>query len=74
VVEDALSVIKAAAVCLDSADDWQVVLPLDGVFDNQREELNFTVKVEKPGPHLLTLRVEDVMGNVAYRNVRVEVK
>ena len=67
-VRDALSTIAAVAYCVDSAENWQVTLPIDGVFDSRHESVTFPLELDKPGPHLLTLRIDDASGNRTYRN------
>ena len=72
VLEDALSPIAEARYNLDSAEDWRVVLAADRIFDSQREELDFEVKVEDAGPHLLSVQVKDAQGNSVYKNVQLK--
>ncbi|MEM6332978.1 MAG: hypothetical protein AAF823_06530 [Planctomycetota bacterium] len=69
VAADELSPIASLAYAVDSADDFQALLPDDLIADSTREE--FTVKL--PGSAdpaaVVTIRVIDTRGNPAYRVV-----
>jgi hypothetical protein len=71
---DALSEIQSIRYAVDSTEDWQPVLPDDLIFDSTSE--SFTVKIAHlaPGPHVVTLRAADELGNAVYQAVQVEKK
>jgi hypothetical protein len=67
-VTDALSRLASARVKVDQvADEGQVVLPTDGLWDTKSKTLRFTVDLtDKPGGgHVIILNVTDAAGNVA---------
>ena len=70
-VTDRWGTVAAVAYSVDSANDWQAVLPLDTVADSPEESYDFTVKDLLPGPHQITLRATDSQGNQAYTTVTV---
>jgi len=72
-VEDVLSIIKAVSYSLDSAEQWQTALAGDGIFDSRQERIEFDLKVEQAGRHLLALRFDDALGNSVYRNLVIEI-
>jgi hypothetical protein len=58
---------------VDSQDEWTAVLPIDGIFDSNKEDFSFQSKDLKPGPHRIAVKVEDIYGNVAYGTVNITI-
>ena len=71
---DAASRIGAIHYSVDSATEWTAVLPADGICDSDSEKVSATLKALKPGPHRITLRVTDALGNTAFKSVTVTAK
>jgi len=70
-VKDVLSVIEAVDYVLDSGENRQMALPKDGIFDSRSEQVEFKVKIEEAGEHVLAVRCADALGNETYLNVNV---
>jgi hypothetical protein len=70
---DALSRIVTLAYSVDSADEWHVVLPTDGICDSTDEPFSFDVEDLDVGAHQITVRAVDVYGNIGYASVEVTV-
>jgi len=70
-VKDVLSVIEAVDYVLDSDETRQTVLPKDGIFDSRSEQVEFKLKIEEAGEHVLAVRCADALGNETYRNINV---
>ncbi len=70
--QDQLSVIESLDYVLDSSTDWQKGLPVDGIFDNTREDFKLSIQPERNGRHFLTIRLRDTFGNSIYRNLTIE--
>ncbi|MBN1844505.1 MAG: hypothetical protein JW810_02400 [Sedimentisphaerales bacterium] len=71
--QDALSVIQEVRYSVDSAEEWQLALASDGVYDSREETVELSADLKEPGEHLLALYIEDAQGNRAYRNVTIDV-
>jgi hypothetical protein len=70
---DGVGPIARFEVAIAGRDEWFPFHPVDGVFDEQREELEAdVVNVIPAGPALLSIRVYDQAGNVAVRSVTVK--
>ena len=63
---DALSRLTEAAWSVDSATDWNTLVPVDGVFDGKQKEFRFMIRKLSPGPHRLAVRAADEAQNVAH--------
>ncbi len=74
VANDKLSTIKSLHYAVDSADDWQQVLPDDLIFDSTKEAATVKIADLSPGPHVVTLRAIDALGNAKYEALMIEVK
>ena len=74
VIADQLSAVGGVSYCVNSAEDWQVVLPGDGVFDSRSEQVAFEFEADDPGEQMVAVRFEDALGNRVYRNVSVIVE
>jgi flavin-binding protein dodecin len=71
VARDDSSLIRRAESSLDGAR-WEEIHPVDGINDSLEE--TYEVKLEglaKPGPHMLVLRVYDLLGNAATARVEI---
>ena len=62
-LEDELSVIQQVLYTVDSAETWKPVAARDGLLDSRREAVSFEIEIEDSGPHYVTLRFEDALGN-----------
>jgi hypothetical protein len=65
-VRDATSRLVEAAYTVDSATEWQVIAPVDRLFDSTQEEFRFKVSGLAPGPHRLAIRASDQAGNTGH--------
>jgi hypothetical protein len=70
---DATSRIVSVHYAVDSQDQWQALLPADGVADGRREKIKFTTDALSSGAHRITVKVTDVYGNAGYASVIVKV-
>jgi hypothetical protein len=70
---DQSSTVAAVDYVVDSAKDWQLVLPTSSIYDSPTEEISFDIKGLAPGMHQVTLRATDSKGNQAFVNVFVKV-
>lgn len=72
-VGDRTSIIAAIAYSVDSAHDWQAILPSDSICDEPQETVSFTVGGLTPGNHQVTVRVTDAQGNRSFQSVTIVV-
>jgi hypothetical protein len=70
-VVDQTSTVAGLAFAIDSADDWQAVLPVDTIADSPEEAYSFVVGGLSAGTHQVTLRATDSQGNQSYTTVTV---
>lgn len=73
-IVDETSTVAACDYAVDSDRDWQMVLPVDKIFDSPEETMSFSTPGLKPGQHQITLRATDAKGNQAFHTVFVNVK
>ena len=73
VARDADSAIGSAKYYLNSAEDFQTVVSIDGVFDSRQETLEFDLPLEPGSENLVSICIEDVLHNTVYRNVTIVV-
>jgi hypothetical protein len=73
-VWDQTSTVAAVEYAVDSADDWQVALPVDRIFDSQKEIIHLTIADLTPGEHVVTIRATDSHGNQAFENVTLKIE
>jgi hypothetical protein len=66
---DATSIVASIEYSLDSATDWQLVLPSNKMFDSPEEAVEFALPGLPVGTHQVTLRATDSKGNQAYQTV-----
>lgn len=70
---DGVGPIARVEMSLAGRDEWFPFHPLDGLFDEQREELRADVSSLVPaGPALLSIRIYDQAGNVTVRSVALK--
>jgi hypothetical protein len=62
-VSDAVGPLKRAEVSVDGGD-WEIVHPVDRIFDQKTEEVSVDVEVKGDGEHLVILRAVDATGNI----------
>ena len=69
---DGVGPIARVEVAVVGSDEWFPLFPADGVFDEQREEVNSDISALMPqGAGLLSIRVYDKANNFVVRNVAV---
>jgi len=73
-IVDETSTVAACDYAVDSNRDWQMVLPVDNIFDSPEETMSFKVAALPPGQHQITLRATDAKGNQAFQTVFVTIK
>jgi hypothetical protein len=71
-VQDRTSTIANVEYTVDSDDQWQAVLPVDGIFDAPDQNVRFSVKGLTPGEHQVTIRATDSRGNQALQSIIVK--
>jgi hypothetical protein len=71
---DRTSSVAALDYTVDSADDWQAVLPVDIVADSPAESYDFVVGGLAVGHHQITLRAADDQGNLSYQTLQVTIE
>ena len=72
-IVDQSSTVAQLDYAVDSATDWQAVLPSDTIADSPEEAYDFVVSKLSDGPHQITLRAADAHGNQSYQTVNVTV-
>ena len=73
VAQDGVGPIARIEVSVAGSDEWLPYFPADGIFDEQREELDIDVKnLAKTLPALFTVRVYDKANNFVVRSVLVK--
>jgi hypothetical protein len=70
--QDRTSTIANVEYTLDSSDQWQTLLPVDGIFDAPDELVRFTVTGLTPGEHQVTIRATDSRGNQALQSLIIK--
>jgi hypothetical protein len=73
-IVDQTSTVAACDYSVDSNRDWQMVLPVDNIFDSPEETVSFSLPGLRAGQHQVTLRATDAKGNQAFQTVFVTVK
>ncbi len=71
--EDAASRIGKAWYAID-AEEWQKLLPEDGIADTPAEKFTIDVSHLKKGEHTVTVKVHDERDNIRIRHLNFEVK
>jgi hypothetical protein len=66
VVQDELTPITEIRYNLDSGKTWQLVLPVDRIYDSTNESIEIKIPDLSPGQHVLTIRATDSHGNSRY--------
>lgn len=70
---DASSRIVSLHYSVDSQDKWTALSARDGICDSDSESFRFELTDLEDGPHRITVKVEDLYGNVGYASVSVTV-
>jgi hypothetical protein len=70
---DATSIVASIEYSVDSASDWQLVLPSNKMYDSPEEAVEFELSGLSSGTHQVTLRATDSKGNQAYQTVLITV-
>jgi hypothetical protein len=70
--QDRTSTIANVEYTLDSNDQWQSLLPVDGIFDAPDELVRFSIKGLTPGEHQVTIRATDNHGNQALQSLIIK--
>jgi hypothetical protein len=73
-IVDETSTVAACDFSIDSNRDWQMVLPVDNIFDSPEETVAFSTPGLSAGQHQITLRATDAKGNQAFQTVFVNIK
>ena len=71
--QDQYSQIHVLAHAVDSADEFEPLLPLDLIFDSTQERWQVKIDDLEVGPHVVTIRAQDARGNTVYRPVLFEI-
>ncbi len=70
IAQDGVGPISRIEVSVAGSDEWSPYFPADGIFDEQREELDIDVKnLVKTLPALISVRVYDKANNFVVRSV-----
>lgn len=70
VVLDGVGPIQRVEISVAGTDEWRPVFPNDGIFDEQREELDVDVSTVLPaGPALISVRAYDGADNFVVRSL-----
>ncbi len=65
-VTDATSPITQIRYSVDGEDDWRAILPADMIYDSTNERVTIKISDLSPGPHVVSLRATDALGNSRY--------
>jgi hypothetical protein len=68
---DKLSAISKALYTVDSNTDWIATLPDDLVYDTTEEDFTVTVNKLEKGDHIVSVKVNDAVGNTTYKTFEV---
>ncbi|HEY8943344.1 MAG TPA: hypothetical protein VIM73_03735, partial [Polyangiaceae bacterium] len=70
VVLDGVGPIQRVEVSVAGTDEWRPILPTDGIFDEQREELDVDLAAVLPaGPAMISVRAYDEADNFVVRTL-----
>lgn len=72
-VMDRASTVAKLEYCVDSSEDWQLVLPSDNIADSPLEAYEFVVSGLTGGAHQIRVRAADAKGNRAFESINVSV-
>jgi hypothetical protein len=72
-IVDQSSTVAQLEYAVDSASDWQAILPSDSIADSPDEAYDFVASGLSDGPHQITLRATDAHGNQSYHTVTVTI-
>jgi hypothetical protein len=71
---DQTSTVASVEYAVDSSSNWQLVLPVDMIYDSPEEQVQFDLAGLSPGSHQVALRATDSKGNQSYENVFVKME
>ncbi|MEM9791016.1 MAG: hypothetical protein AAF842_11510 [Planctomycetota bacterium] len=71
-ITDALSPIASVAYAVDSADEYQALLPDDLIADSTSETITINLRGSAERPKVITLRVTDARGNITYHAIPLD--
>jgi hypothetical protein len=73
IAQDGVGPIARIEASVAGSDEWLPFFPADGIFDEQREELDIDVKnLAKTLPALISVRAYDKAGNFVVRSILVK--
>lgn len=72
-IEDATTEVRRAAYALNSRS-WQILFPVDQIFDSRIETLHFKIDKLLLGEYTLVLRAADALGNIGVDKVVFQIK
>ena len=72
-VIDRLTVIGQLQYTVDSNADWTGTLPDDLIYDTTKEEFTIIIEKQKPGEHVVAIKISDDVGNTAYQTFEATV-
>ena len=72
-VRDALTVIGKVAYTVNSSEQWNSVLPDDGVCDTTVETFTIRIADLKSGPNVIAVSAADDLGNTFYKTFEVQI-
>ncbi|MBS3734672.1 MAG: hypothetical protein KGY99_07075 [Phycisphaerae bacterium] len=72
-VQDASSRLTALHYAVDSASEWMLLAPADGICDDADETFTFELTDLEPGLHRIAVRGADLYGNVTHGTVAVTI-
>jgi len=70
---DLYSTISSFECTIDSNENWDNVLPEDGVFDTQTESFKVKTDELKPGEHIIAVKITDAEDNTMYKTFEINI-
>jgi hypothetical protein len=70
---DDLSAIGKVYYTVDSNSKWKGLVPDDLVYDTLEEDFTIQIRELKAGDHIVTLKINDDIGNTMYKTLEVEI-
>lgn len=70
---DSLSHITSVSYSVN-AGEWKVILPRDGIFDSNKEDFNFRIKIKEKGEKTVVIKVTDFSLNTGTAKATVEMR
>ncbi len=72
-VVDELSAIGEVQYTVDSNSEWIGAMPDDLVYDTMDEDFTIKIKALEDGEHVISIKIGDAVGNIAYKTFEVTV-